>query len=60
MTHAARSDGESVAASPRPRARWLPKLDRRELAAIYAGGAIGTLARAGLSAALPHSPTAWP
>jgi CrcB protein len=39
---------------------WLPKLDRRELAAIFAGGAIGTLARAGLSAALPHSPTEWP
>lgn len=34
--------------------------DRRELAAIFAGGALGTLARAGLAEALPHPPTAWP
>jgi CrcB protein len=34
--------------------------DRRELAAIFAGGALGTLARAGLAEALPHAPTAWP
>ena len=47
-------------AGPPRQARWLPKLDRRELAAIFAGGAIGTLARAGLSEALPHSPTQWP
>ncbi|WP_395726452.1 fluoride efflux transporter CrcB [Nakamurella sp.] len=38
----------------------MPTLDRRELAAIFAGGAIGTLARAGLAQALPHSPTEWP
>ncbi|HWC35507.1 MAG TPA: fluoride efflux transporter CrcB [Mycobacteriales bacterium] len=40
----------------RPRARY----DRRELAAIFVGGAIGTLARAGLGEALPHPATSWP
>jgi len=44
----------------RAAARRLPKPDRRELAAIFAGGAVGTLARAGLSEALPHTPTGWP
>ncbi|HVW46753.1 MAG TPA: fluoride efflux transporter CrcB [Solirubrobacterales bacterium] len=34
--------------------------DRRELAAIFAGGALGTLARAGLAEALPHAATSWP
>ncbi|HVV90247.1 MAG TPA: fluoride efflux transporter CrcB [Solirubrobacterales bacterium] len=34
--------------------------DRRELAAIFAGGALGTLARAGLAEALPHDVTSWP
>lgn len=47
-------------APPGSPAGWLPKLDRREMAAIFAGGAIGTLARAGLSQALPHTPTEWP
>jgi CrcB protein len=28
--------------------------------AIFAGGAVGTLARAGLAETLPHSPTGWP
>jgi fluoride exporter len=37
-----------------------PRPDPRELAAIFAGGVIGTLARAGLAQALPHAPTAWP
>lgn len=50
----------ALTAPPRSPGRWLPKLDRRELAAIFAGGAIGTIARAGLSEALPHSPTEWP
>jgi fluoride exporter len=40
--------------------RVLPRPDRREVAAIFAGGAIGTLARAALSAAFPRPPTAWP
>lgn len=37
-----------------------PQADRRELAAIFAGGALGTLLRAGLANAFPHSPTSWP
>lgn len=39
---------------------WRPALDRRELAAVFVGGALGTLARAGLAEALPHPPTQWP
>jgi fluoride exporter len=38
----------------------LPRIDRREIAAIFAGGAIGTLLRAALSEAFPQPPTAWP
>jgi fluoride exporter len=34
--------------------------DRRELAAIFAGGAAGAIARALLGEALPHDPGAWP
>jgi fluoride exporter len=50
-------------ATPPPRARSsrvLPRLDRREVAAIFVGGALGTLLRAVLSEAFPHSPTSWP
>jgi CrcB protein len=36
------------------------RFDRRELAAIYAGGVIGALARVGLAEALPQRPGAWP
>jgi fluoride exporter len=36
------------------------RVDRRELAAIFVGGAIGALARYGLARALPHDPGAWP
>ncbi len=36
------------------------RFDRREIAAIFAGGALGTLARAALSEAFPHPATAWP
>jgi len=36
------------------------RFDRRELAAIYVGGALGALARVGLSVALPHGADAWP
>lgn len=35
-------------------------LDRREVGAIFVGGGLGTLARAGLGAAFPHPPTQWP
>ena len=38
----------------------LPRIDRREIAAIFAGGALGTLARAALSEAFPRSATSWP
>jgi CrcB protein len=43
----------------RPR-RGLPRPDGRELAAIFAGGALGTLARAALAEGFPHGATAWP
>jgi fluoride exporter len=38
----------------------MPRADRREIAAIFAGGALGTVARAALSEAFPQPPTAWP
>jgi len=38
----------------------MPRLDRRELAAIFVGGMVGALARAGLAERLTHSPTTWP
>ncbi len=36
------------------------RFDLRRLAAIYAGGTIGALARVGLAQAAPHGPGAWP
>jgi fluoride exporter len=45
---------------PRPARLVLPRADRREIAAIFAGGAIGTLLRAALAEAFPHPATAWP
>jgi CrcB protein len=36
------------------------RADRRELAAIFAGGVIGALARLGLLEALPPTPGQWP
>ena len=47
---------------PRPgRGRLvLPRADGRTVAAIFAGGALGTLARAALAEAFPHAATAWP
>jgi fluoride exporter len=38
----------------------VPDVDRREVAAIFAGGALGTLVRAALVEAFPEPPTAWP
>ena len=35
-------------------------MDRRHTIAILAGGAVGTLARAGVGEALPHASGAWP
>ena len=40
--------------------RMLPRIDRREIAAIFAGGALGTLLRAALAEAFPRPATAWP
>jgi CrcB protein len=37
-----------------------PALDPRELAAIFAGGCIGALARAGLAEAATQAPGSWP
>jgi CrcB protein len=36
------------------------RVDRRELAAVFAGGFAGALARAGLAEALPHGAAEWP
>lgn len=36
------------------------QFDLRRLAAIYAGGVIGALARVGLAQATPHGPAGWP
>src|SRR5690242_186217 len=38
----------------------MPTLDARELAAVFAGGVLGALARAGLVEAFPHARGAWP
>jgi CrcB protein len=38
----------------------MPTHDARELAAVFAGGVVGALARAGLSQALPHGAHEWP
>jgi fluoride exporter len=51
--------GDARTARRRPRTA-LPRPDRREMAAVFAGGALGTLARAALAEAFPHSATAWP
>lgn len=36
------------------------RFELRRLAAIYAGGTIGALARVGLAQAAPHDPGSWP
>jgi len=38
----------------------LPRLDGRELVAIYAGGVLGALARVGLTEAAPNGAASWP
>ena len=43
-----------------PPRRVLPRPDRREIAAIFAGGAAGTLLRAALAEAFPQPATSWP
>jgi fluoride exporter len=52
---------DSAGGLPPRRPRFTPpRPDRREVAAIFVGGALGTLARAGLAEAFPHAATAWP
>jgi len=38
----------------------LPTHDKRELAAVFAGGIVGALARTGLAQALTHGEGSWP
>jgi fluoride exporter len=40
--------------------RLAPRADRRELAAIFIGGALGTLLRAAFAEAFPRPPDSWP
>jgi fluoride exporter len=59
--HAAASGAGGAAAGAPPRRRpSLPHPDAREIAAIFVGGALGTLLRAALAEAFPHAATAWP
>lgn len=51
---------QEAAAPAAARRSLLPRIDRREIAAIFVGGAAGTLARAALSEAFPLPATAWP
>jgi CrcB protein len=53
-------DGSQPVVSGRRARMMLPRADRREIAAIFAGGALGTLLRAALAEAFPHPPAAWP
>jgi CrcB protein len=50
----------TAAPLPRERRPVLPRPDWQTVAAIFAGGALGTLARAALAQAFPHAATAWP
>jgi CrcB protein len=54
------ADDARPSASPERTRRVLPRADRREIAAIFVGGALGTLLRAMLGEAFPGSATAWP
>ena len=36
------------------------RVDRREILAVFAGGAVGAIARALVGEALPHDPGSWP
>jgi CrcB protein len=54
--------GGGAAGAPPPASRRLvlPRADGRTIAAIFVGGALGTLARAALAEAFPQSATSWP
>jgi len=57
-----RADGAADSGTPPSPGRRLvlPRADGRTIAAIFVGGALGTLARAALEEAFPHSATSWP
>jgi CrcB protein len=57
---AAASSAPPSAARPGAARLTLPRPDGQTVAAIFAGGALGTLARAALAQAFPHAATAWP
>jgi CrcB protein len=38
----------------------MPRIDARELAAIFAGGCVGGVLRAAVAETLPHGPGQWP
>jgi fluoride exporter len=54
------SPGGAPPPAPRRPRLVLPRADGRTVAAIFVGGAVGTLARAALAEAFPHAATAWP
>ena len=51
---------QSAEVSERGRRVALPQLDRQELAAIFAGGFLGTIVRAALAQSLAVRPDRWP
>jgi fluoride exporter len=54
------SAGPAAPLPPRRGPLVLQRADGRTIAAIFAGGALGTVARAALASAFPHAATAWP
>jgi CrcB protein len=54
--------GDAAPPAPpgKPPGLALPRADAQTVAAIFVGGALGTLARAALAEAFPHAATAWP
>jgi fluoride exporter len=61
LTSGAPAAGVSGASPPASRGRLAPpRADGRTIAAVFTGGALGTLARAALAEAFPHAATAWP
>ena len=60
MLDGAPAGGAPGAAPPAPRRPALPLPDLRAVAAVFAGGALGTLARAAAAQAFPHPAAAWP
>jgi CrcB protein len=50
----------AIDSSVRPASLAPVRADRRELMAVFAGGAAGAVARALVGEALPHDPGTWP